>query len=242
MTRPDLAAILARCDAATPGPWRVDGNTYDEDCNEHLAPYGLEGPNERLIWSSGGGEYSHPDMATAQFIARARADIPALLAYVEELEADRVTLLHREIMLKRAHGALADAGCVAPIELDKSTEHAIHALAERALTAEERLEQRTKERDEARSSLDDCLICNRNLFGIINECKRERDEARAQLAALDTGSPCDGHRHCCADRRRLADELLRVRAERDALRSSLDRKIRHCDEITEERDALKDRP
>ena len=78
---------------------------------------------------------------------------------------DRATLLlHREVMLKRAHGALADAGCVVPIELDKTIEHAIHTLAERALTAEELLEQRT----------------------------RERDEARAQLAALDTGSPCDG--------------------------------------------------
>ena len=108
------------------------------------------------------------------------------------------------------------------------------AESERALTAEERLERMT----------------------------RERDEARAQLAAIDTGAPCDGHRHCCADRRRLADELLRVRAERDearltfescnrarrlaeeecdALRSSLERKIRHCDEILEERDALKEK-
>jgi len=66
-------------------------------------------------------------------------------------------------------------------------------------------------------------------------------EARAQLAAHDTGAPCDGHRHCCADRRKLAEELLRVRAERDALRSSLDRKTRHCEEITEERDALAER-
>jgi hypothetical protein len=64
------------------------------------------------------------------------------------------------------------------------------AESERALTAEERLEQMT----------------------------RERDEARAQLAAADTGAPCDGHRHCCADRRKLAEELLRVRAERDALK------------------------
>ena len=84
--KPDLDAIRARCEAATPGPWRVDGSTYDEDCNEHLAPYGLEGPNERLVWSSGGGEYAHPDMATAQFIAAARTDIPALLAYIDELE------------------------------------------------------------------------------------------------------------------------------------------------------------
>ena len=95
------------------------------------------------------------------------------------------------------------------------------------------------------------------------ELVRERDEARAQLAAIGTGAPCDGHRHCCADRRRLAEELLRVRAERDnaqlafescnrarrlaeeecdALRSSLERKIRHCDEILEERDeALKEK-
>ena len=50
---------------------------------------------------------------------------------------------------------------------------------------------------------------------------RERDEARAQLAAIGTGAPCDGHRHCCADRRRLAEELLRVRAERDALKEEL---------------------
>jgi hypothetical protein len=64
------------------------------------------------------------------------------------------------------------------------------AESERALTAEERLERMT----------------------------RERDEARAQLAAADTGAPCDGHRHCCADRRKLAEELLRVRAERDALK------------------------
>ena len=62
-------------------------------------------------------------------------------------------LLHREVMLKRAHGALADAGCVVPVELDKTIEHAINALAERALTAEERLEQRTRERDEARAQL-----------------------------------------------------------------------------------------
>ena len=100
--KPDLDAIRARCGAATPGPWRVDGSTYDEDCNEHLAPYGLEGPNERLIWSSGGGEYTHPDMNTAQFIAAARTDIPALLAYIDDLERD---LLHERATFESCNRA-----------------------------------------------------------------------------------------------------------------------------------------
>jgi len=126
------------------------------------------------------------------------------------------------------------------------------AESERALTAEERLEQMTRERDEARADLAFILAEYANerneeltedaLCLKIAGLTHQRDEARAQLAAIDTGAPCDGHRHCCADRRKLAEELLRVRAERDALRSSLARKIRHCEEITEERDAPKEKP
>jgi len=70
-----------------------------------------------------------------------------------------------------------------------------------------RLEQMTRERDKLAA-----------LAELSDGYRRERDEARAQLAALDADSPCDGHRHCCADRRKLAEELLRVRAERDALK------------------------
>ena len=171
--RPDIDAIRARCDASTPGPWRVDGSTYDEDCNEHLAPYGLEGPNERLIWSSGGGEYAHPDMATAQFIANARTDIPALLAYIDELErrttytigetewahriatlehmlaeerdnvdtlrsrvtdleSEAATLRHRDALLKRVHGALADMCCRVPTSIDEPVDAIIRLSLTRA--------------------------------------------------------------------------------------------------------------
>ena len=139
MSELDLDAIRARCDAATRGPWKYDEAGYVD--------VGL--PRSRSI--AVGVEIGATAKSDGGFIAHARADVPALLAHIEE-------------------------------------------LAERTLTAEERLEQRT----------------------------RERDEARAQLAATDTGAdtgaPCDGHRHCCADRRRLADELIRVRAERDVLK------------------------
>ena len=181
--KPDLDAIRARCDAATPGPWRVDGSTYDEDCNEHLAPYGLEGPNERLIWSSGGGEYSHPDMDTAQFIASCRTDTPALLAYIDmlehmlaeerenvdtlrarvaelearanrasytigetewanrianaearaaDLQAEAATLRHRDALLKRVHGALADMCCRVPTSIDEPVDAIIRDALARA--------------------------------------------------------------------------------------------------------------
>ena len=100
----------------------------------------------------------------------AREDVLALLAYIDELETDRATLLHREVMLKRAHGALTDAGCVVPIEIDKTIEHAIHALAERALTAEERLERVTHERDQERTVFEqENLALRRELARIMDD-------------------------------------------------------------------------
>lgn len=258
--KPDLDAIRARCDAATPGPWAYDeGAGYIE---MHEAGYAEFKPDwERSV-------HKQPPLVArmtdtwgdtaedGRFIAHARTDIPALLAYIEELES-RVTytvgetewtnrvavaeqrfadecdahqetrtrltdlymkqlkadaaqmreygisydgvrtliaecvddemnvgkvvellraaaremakgqldelreecthLKHREVMLKRAHGALADAGCVVPIEIDRTIEHAINALAERALTAEERLERVTHERDQERKVFEQAM-------------------------------------------------------------------------------------
>ena len=73
---------------------------------------------------------------------------------------------------------------------------AIRALKERALTAEERLEQMTRERDEARAEVAALLArideleceCGEAWKGVLDaalihaELVRARDEARAQLA------------------------------------------------------------
>ena len=83
-------------------------------------------------------------------------------------------------------------------------------------------------------------MCDLRLH-IMERLEKERDEARAQLAAIDTGSPCDGHRHCCADRRRLAEELLRVRAERDNAQLTFESCNRARRLAEEECDALKDK-
>ena len=103
MTRPDLDAIRARCDAATRGPWSVSTLTYPNGTTVVESIIGVSEPQ----WSDyGGGEgewYTDrltlvetdagvygPTMPDAQFIAHARADGPALLAYIEELN-NRVT-------------------------------------------------------------------------------------------------------------------------------------------------------
>lgn len=92
MTREQLNAIRARVEAATLGPWHVEGESYDEcwdtDCEPLPMPWGLAGPTGKSLWSSGSGEYAHPDMATAEFIASAREDVPALLAEVERLKVE----------------------------------------------------------------------------------------------------------------------------------------------------------
>lgn len=81
MTDEQLAAIRARCEAATEGPWTV--RQYGSPTlggGEFISGYGVVGPFQR-------GE-QFDSRADAAFIAHARTDIPALLAEVERLRGD----------------------------------------------------------------------------------------------------------------------------------------------------------
>ncbi len=72
----DLEAIKRRCEAATPGPWVVNGMPHDR----HIATVG-----RHYITKPGREGSSARNEEVAAFIAHAREDVPALLEAVERL-------------------------------------------------------------------------------------------------------------------------------------------------------------
>jgi len=84
----DLAAIEARANAATEGPWYVD----DAEQTVRAQEYAGEIIYDRSAEHSSEWEGFKP---TAEFIAHARTDVPALLAKVREQAAqlDKVRAL-----------------------------------------------------------------------------------------------------------------------------------------------------
>lgn len=95
----DVAAIAARCNAATPGPWRDTWEEFAAQTDHHeggvvqqVVETGPDGddlpfPVVGLVW------YDGPQLCTtkedATFIAHARTDVPALLAALRAAEQER---------------------------------------------------------------------------------------------------------------------------------------------------------
>lgn len=74
--RPDIEAIKKRAEGATPGPWT----------NAICTSAYLNTPNDGRVceaWDENG----YCSIEDGEFIAHSRQDIPALVAYIEELEA-----------------------------------------------------------------------------------------------------------------------------------------------------------
>ena len=96
----NLDEIEARANDATPGPWRHEGQRVRGVCE--IAFCGLtaatDGPTGTLDYTR-----------NARFIAHARTDVPALVARVRELEAERNSYARSHAILKAIHGALTDA-------------------------------------------------------------------------------------------------------------------------------------
>lgn len=97
MSEPDIEAIRARKDAATPGPWEWD--TEDGECLRSLSVTDREyGEFGSLLASypravvmgypcRPGTGFAEYDGADAEFIAHARTDIPDLLEAVDRLRS-----------------------------------------------------------------------------------------------------------------------------------------------------------
>ncbi|MFF0409135.1 hypothetical protein ACFYUY_01700 [Kitasatospora sp. NPDC004745] len=98
----DLAAIQARADAATEGEWWVeeDDRVWTLHGVHARIPSGVPEIGEQILnhqilkAPKTGTPYAEywPDRADAEFIAHARADVPALLARVRQLETENERL------------------------------------------------------------------------------------------------------------------------------------------------------
>lgn len=116
MTDEELKAIRARAEAASPGPWedRLDGWTVrDANGGKVAATYRADGTAEQQVNDQ-------------QFIAAARADVPALLAHADALRRER----------DAADGAFADYLAMGGPECDRAAE------AEARIRADERARAR----------------------------------------------------------------------------------------------------
>ena len=99
MTDEELDAIKARADAATPGPWRTgwmmrrckkqhphEGEHVFEADSWIDAAHDISQVNEpHALVVCTTDEYGAMLPADSEFIAHAREDVPALLAYISEL-------------------------------------------------------------------------------------------------------------------------------------------------------------
>ena len=86
--KPDLDAIRQRCEAATPGPWGFSSFERRYILDDTTDVVGEVAPTDTgaaiTVFSVATGA-----LEDAEFIALARTDIPALLAYIDDLEHER---------------------------------------------------------------------------------------------------------------------------------------------------------
>ncbi len=76
LTEADLERILARCEAATPGPWRA-----------HLEGRDHEAGSDFIMTAAEDLELIGATVADYDFIAHARQDIPRLIAEIRRLRS-----------------------------------------------------------------------------------------------------------------------------------------------------------
>lgn len=87
MTPEELEAIKQRVNAATPGPWEADYDPRTDGADQIVDPQGF------TICFMSVPSVSVDFDGDTDFIAHARADVPALVAEVERLRAENTRLV-----------------------------------------------------------------------------------------------------------------------------------------------------
>ena len=96
LTSNQIQQIRARCDAATPGPWRVEADAYDDP--QLLAAEPVRSARSCRVrgcrccyqlleasWDTCAYVTAATEPADLEFLAAARTDVPALLGEIERL-------------------------------------------------------------------------------------------------------------------------------------------------------------
>jgi hypothetical protein len=105
--RPDIAAIRARADAATPGPWEWEITDdwrgdfirrHHQLCSQSVCDPGIGDPIKHVLLASSSWGRTEPERdynptpQDAAAIAHAREDVLVLCDYVEALEVEMMLL------------------------------------------------------------------------------------------------------------------------------------------------------
>lgn len=113
MTDAEIDVIEARAAAATPGEW-VSRDVCDEgdsNCGDWIVELPVGRNSVTRLWFGDISENSGEDIANAEFIAASRTDIPALVAEVRRLRAERVVHSHLIVqMWDYGHKVFAASG------------------------------------------------------------------------------------------------------------------------------------
>ena len=151
MTRPDLDAIRAR--------W-PEGRLANTDAREDVLALlaHIDELERRTTYTVGETEWAQRSAALEHMLSEERENVDTLRARVAELEAEVAILRPRAVVLKRAHGALTDAGSVQPLAFDGTIEHAIKDLARRATRAEQLFVDESDAHQETRKLLTDLYM------------------------------------------------------------------------------------
>ena len=179
MTPEELAAIRARAEAATPGPWDgVPGRCILPDDWNHR--YTAHQVIEGCIYNPN-AENDHA------FIAHAREDIPALVAEVERLQAELAAARARIAALENQLDELGEGAYRAAAERDNHYVPQLHEWKDRAERAEAEL-ARVRPVVEAAEAF---VRATRGLFGGTVDvfspdvAKRTWERVHEALVALD---------------------------------------------------------